>query len=159
VTIPSVEMELNPGQVVGLVERFGARARDFTPVLRGRFRATVSDFFLRQFATEGGAGGARWASLSPVTLQRRQRAGHNLGGVLWDTGRLRASLVKAPAPEGIEDITPFSYRRGTTVRYGVFLQTGSNRMPARPIIPEPLPATEQATWEQVLADWLTDGKA
>ena len=75
-----------------------------------------------------GPDGTTWASLSPVTIARKEHS-----AILVDTGRMFESLT---TPNGTQDtiwITgPNWLTFGTEVEYAHFHQTGTKRMPARP---------------------------
>jgi len=162
VTAPNVSVTVDVGPATTLLDRINRSLTDLTPVLAGPVNKTIDDFFKAQFDTEGSFGGQRWATLAPVTLILRQRRGHGRGGILRDTGRLWASLVKLGlGPDAIKVVTANSLVRGTRVPYAKFHQTGytaktfvvvdrrgnpiplyrkrPHRVPARVIVPGRLP--------------------
>lgn len=129
-------------------------AKDLRPAFGEINARVVEPFFRRQFDTAGEAGGQRWAPLRPSTRARRLRRGGNRGGLdrpLWDMGELRASLVKT-GPRSIRRITRTEYERGTAVPYAAVHQRGTGRIPARPIVPDPLPEDVLRQIEGVVAD-------
>lgn len=145
------------------------RAADWTPVLEGTVDALVTFFLSTQFDTEGAAGGQPWLPLAPRTLAGRKRSGHGRGGILHDTGALRASLTKRTGPHVVRRIDGQSYVRGTTLAAGTSAynlgglhQTGTRRngrpfMPARPIIPNPVPAAWRNAIGGAIANWIARG--
>ncbi len=136
------------------------RGLDLRPVLRGGIDKSVSHFFKSQFDSAGGRGGSPWAPLSAATRKSRLRPGGNRGGLsrpLWDVGRLRASLVKV-GPESHRVIERQRYERGTTVPSAQYHQTGTRRMPARQIVPDPLPSALVRSWLRFIEKyWMTGG--
>lgn len=90
------------------------RALRLTPVFRGAVDRLVTEFLERRFASEGAYLGTRWQPLAERTKRQRARPGRGRGGILWDLGDLRASLVKSGGPNSIRQITDSLYRRGTT---------------------------------------------
>lgn len=92
----------------------------------------LREMFARQFATEGAAGGTPWAPLAASTLRKRRG-----GGILVETGALRGSLVDEGAPGHVEESDGLQLLFGTDLPYAVFHQTGTRRMPARPILAIP----------------------
>lgn len=138
------------------------------PVFAGSIDKSVSQLFLRRFASEGAWGDRPWIRLRPLTLKLRQESGHGRGGILRDTNRLWASLVKV-GPESVRVITARTYSRGTAVPYARFHQTGWNqrmifgrrrkqtvRVPARPIVPEHIPREMIQSWEKVVARYIEE---
>lgn len=121
--------------------QMSARLANLGPAFAGPVDTLMTSFLAVQFKTEGAAGGERWASLAPRTLEARKRPGHGRGGIGRDTNRLWASLVKSPSPEGWVRVTPTTYSRGTNVPYAQFFSEGTRGglQPARPISPSPLP--------------------
>jgi phage gpG-like protein len=84
-----------------------------------------------QFATEGAAGGTPWAPLATSTLRKSRRA---RSGILNLTGALLGSLTDPGAPGHVEQTDSGQLLFGSTLPYAGFHQTGTRRMPARPII-------------------------
>lgn len=141
------------------------RALDMTPAWRliDKHATTV---LTRQHATKGVFGNQPWAPLRPATKQARQRPGGNRGGInhpLWDFGDLRSSLI-AVGPLSIRVMTKDKYQRGTRVPYASKHQKGfvatewggqkfhrPRNVPARQLIPDPMPAHIRAVWLRVAA--------
>ena len=71
----------------------------------------------------------QWAPLARSTIAQRSRRGRRVR-ILWDTGRLRASYVRTPSIE----VTKRYLKIWSDVPYARFHETGTSRMPARPVI-------------------------
>lgn len=87
------------------------------------------------FNKTGSGRAAEWAPLAPSTVAERIRLGY--GGdhpILWRTGALGESLAIEGAAGNLSDIQDWSAAFGTQIPYGRFHQTGTRRMPARPIV-------------------------
>lgn len=172
-------LEINDQEVKIHVQRVLEALGDLRPAFAGPVNQAIDDFFTKQFDTEGQHGGLKWEPLRPVTQMLRQRRGHGRGGILHDTGRLRASLEKGgKSAEGEFAVTKSSLRRGTRVPYGRFHQTGSVlktlavgkdaqdqpiiirlrgssvRVPARPIVPDRIPDAIVDQWAKLVGDYL-----
>lgn len=145
-------------------------ARDLRPVLDPHVSATISDFFRRQFATHGAAGGTPWAPLTPVTLAWKGRHHRGSMGPLRFTNRLWASLVKRSAPEGVRIVQPQSLEQGTTVEAATFAQEGFTQtrvwgrlrerhleVEPRELVPDELPRSLVKGWESLLVRHLEGG--
>lgn len=81
-----------------------------------------------QFQTEGGAGDSGpWVALSP-----RYAATKGGGGILVRSGALMASLTGGSGE--LREETKDSLRIGSGVKYGLYHQLGTRRMPQRKVI-------------------------
>ncbi len=160
--------------LAGVEKRYksrSARAKDMT-VAWLRIDKHFTTVEQRQWATRGAFGGQAWPPLRPTTQKARQRPGGNRGGInhpLWDFGELRGSLI-AVGPNSIRVITKDLYQRGTRVPYAakhqkgfVATQWGGRRfhiprqVPARQVIPDPMPGHVRATWLRIAADHVRGG--
>lgn len=174
--VPQIVIEL--GQTFEMLTNLSKKAEDISPVLAGPINASIDDLFREQFDSEGALGGQKWAALSPATLFFRSQRGRGRGGILRDSNRLWASLTKfGTGPDAIKVITAKSISRGTRVPYARFHQTGfvsrtfvvadkvgqpvplfrktPKTIPARPIVPDPIPATFVHKWEKLITEFLS----
>lgn len=158
------------------------RATDLSPVLAGPINKSVDTLFTRQFDSEGQYGGTRWAPRAPVTQLLLRRPGHGRGGIGRDTNRMWASLTKGGSgPEAIRVVTPTSLERGTTVPYArwfaagyvskTFVAVGADgqpvplyrrrpkRIPARPLVPNPIPDVIVRVWQRLIETFIAGGKS
>jgi len=78
------------------------------------------------FAGERSPGGESWPELSPVTIARK---GHDR--ILYETGRLEASLVSVGGPGNIHEIGERGSLFGTDAEYSLYHQLGGGRLPRR----------------------------
>lgn len=125
--------------------RFADSVEDARPAF-GAIMRIFEAAALRQFASEGAAGGEPWAPLAPSTLARKP-AGK---GILENSGRLLNSLV-AGGSGGAGDSLRFLGRQemrwGTSVPYAAFHQHGTSRMPRRRVVKLPEPVKRAAVRE------------
>jgi phage gpG-like protein len=84
------------------------------------------------------ASGMRWQPLAASTIRRRRKGKNRRGKVqiLRDTGILFNSLAQAQ-PFNVLSIVPGVVTIGTEVPYARYHQSGTARMPARRLWPEP----------------------
>lgn len=162
-----------------------AAAQDLSPVFSGPINQDLDQVFKDQFDTEGAAYGTKWRKLAPATLALRQRRGHGRGGILRDTNVLWASFTKLGlGPDAIKKVGTHSLVRGSTVPYGRWHQTGYMsktfvvtrgkgskttfvalrrkepvHIPARPIIPDPMPAKVINRWVSMIEEFITTQRA
>lgn len=97
------------------------------------------------FESEHAPDGTPWAPLRPATIARK---GHDL--ILHDTGRLGASLMQETG-DSIRAVDPHYLTFGTSTEYAGFLQDGTSRMPARPMVG----LNEEVI--DLIADYIGDG--
>ncbi len=111
--------------------RFVSSLTDLEPLIR-QIVDTLEQRFAKAFATEGASSGSMWAPLSAGYRAWKLRA-YPGRGILVRTGRLRGSLTSGGGG-GIRVITPRRGEIGTAVPYARYHQSGTSRMPARPVI-------------------------
>lgn len=164
----NVHVTVDARELHRLLRQLAVRGGDAKPWFRAYLDKAVSRLLKGNFDTRGGWSG-RWAPLRPVTRIARVRRGGNRGGVnhpLWDTGRLRGSLIRPSHPEAVRVIGRLRYERGTAVPYARYHQRGftvrkwgravfrhSRKVPARVIVPDPPPWMLRA-WERSLAAYV-----
>lgn len=91
----------------------------------------------QQFASEGDWGGEPWAKLSPDYAE--WKAVHYPGrSILYATGDMRRA-----ASNPVRTATPVSLTLEIVDPKIEFHQGGTDKMPARPVIPEELPASAE----------------
>lgn len=176
----NIEVQVDVSGALARLNAVATAASDLRPVFEGPINQSINEVFTKQFATEGSFGGKKWAPQAPVTKLLRQRRGHGRGGILRDENRLWASLTKLGlGPDAVKIVTKGSIIRGTSVPYGKYHQTGYvsktfvvvNRLgdpvplrrrfpkniPARPIIPDPMPNNVVRGWEDTLTKFIVKG--
>ncbi len=100
---------------------------DFTPEMEAVEQGLV-DSHRRHFAEGQTATGVAWPPLSPRTIARK---GHAIP--LYETGRLKASILDVGHPDHVRELLPDGrgLTFGTSVEYGIFHQDGIARIPQR----------------------------
>lgn len=116
--------------------------------------ARVADDFremiAQQFASEGRAEGTPWPELAPATLRRRQAN----TPILYKTGALLRSLREPGAAGHVEELEGYSLTLGSRLPYAVFHQTGTRRLPARPIIV--LSGARSERWTEIVRQQIAE---
>lgn len=130
-----------------------SRLGDSIKDLRPAFKEIVKSFrtiMKKQFESEGGYSGDKWAPLSPTYAVWKAE---NFGGqpILQLTGLLADSLT-SKTPYTVEEIDKKSLVIGTKLAYGTYHQTGTGRMPARPIIN--LTEQDKMTWMKIFQKFI-----
>ncbi len=102
----------------------------------------------KQFETEGAFGGAKWAELSPAYAARKSVL-YPGKGILYAEGAMRGAASN-PARE----VTSGSLTLTITDPKAGYHQTGTTRMPARPLIFETVPASAEAEIDRAAEDYV-----
>jgi phage virion morphogenesis protein len=89
-----------------------------------RVAAAITSEVQKQFVSESDPYGKPWAALAPSTIRRKR----GMGKILFRTGSLWATGQARPMGGAGVRVGPFR-------EYGTFHQTGTSRMPSRPIFP------------------------
>jgi phage gpG-like protein len=135
------EGSMNSESVDRALENFQASLADNSEALADDLRQVIAE----QFTTEGAAGGTPWAPLAPSTLRKSRRT---RSGILNLTGALLGSLTDPGAPGHVEQTDSGQLLFGSALPYSGFHQTGTRRMPARPIIV--LSGDSTARWLEIV---------
>lgn len=118
-----------------LTAALNAATQDALQKLAGELRGEIQE----QFLSEGARGGTPWPA------RKRLGNGHPL---LVLTGRLLRSLVDANSPDHVEErVSESELIFGTRLRYAEYLNAGTRKMPARPIITPAMLAGKEVTWK------------
>jgi phage gpG-like protein len=134
---------LNSKPVENALATFEESLADQSPALG----AIADDFrvmIAQQFATEGRAEGTPWAELTASTLRRRRAS----ASILYETGALLRSLTEPGAAGHVEELEGYSLTLGSQLPYAGYHQSGTRRMPARPIIV--LSGTRAERWTEMV---------
>lgn len=145
-------------------------ARDLRPWFTSYLDPEVTRFYEQQFRTEGRFGGIPWAPLASLTIKLRRRRGHGFGAILRDTddmyrkfthsGGLGLRVIKKNEyRRGVVDDKAWRHQEGWTSRtiFGVPRITPV-QVPARVIVPDPMPEHIVGKWEKSLAKFIERGK-
>ena len=140
---------LNPESVEKALAGFQESLADQAPAL-----ARVADDFRemigQQFTSEGRAEGTPWPELSPATLRRQ----HASTPILYKTGALLRSLREHGAAGHVEELEGYSLTLGSRLPYALYHQTGTRRLPARPIIV--LSGARSERWTEIVRQQIAE---
>lgn len=169
----SLTATLDAREAIALINAMERSVVDLRPVWHRVVGPDFSKLMRERFDTNGRRGsatGAKWRSLSPVTVALRRRNGHGRYGpnaILRDTGRLYRSLVNPVGPDAIRINEPLSFTWGTSVPYAKYHETGfpnrnvfrsikrvETQTPARPPLPERIPRDLRARWARNIANYV-----
>ena len=129
--------------------RFADAIRDFSPA----FEEIANDFKeieKKQFNTEGQYGSGPWRALKPSYA--RWKAKYHPGKKILVLSGLMKESLEDENPYTVREISPLQLRIGTKVRYAVYHQKGTSKMPARPIIK--LNQADKTRWTKILHEFI-----
>lgn len=106
-------------------------------------------FERQQFETEGAAGGSPWAPLSAAYAAEKART-HPGRSIL-----IRGGALRGAASRPSRQVTPTTMTLTIDDEKAPYHQTGTTRMPARPLVPGTMPATFDAAVRVAMDDYVT----
>lgn len=124
-----------PGQpqVRLALQRFADGIKDWTVFWQDYFLPSWYRSLDTNFTTAGGATGNPWPPLSVKYQAWKQKHWPGLPTNVL-SGALRESLTFPNDANAVLTVTPTSLTVGTNVSYGRYVQLGTRRMPARPVL-------------------------
>lgn len=145
-------LEANFADVLNEIGLMLARSRNPLPILSRIGASEVENVRERIRSEKDSPFGEPWAPWAPSTAKARERKGNAARGLLFDDGDLLRSIhaeanVYGPG-HGTLDI-------GSDLDYAIFLQDGTEFMPARPYL-----GWNEHTfpfYELMLSDWIEFG--
>lgn len=129
--------------------RMAGRADDVHPAMED-IRDSLYQFYVRQFDSQGGEGGARWEAIQQRTIDRKVSRGKD-PRVLHESLRLRKSLT-GKGGENVAVPTGSSLVVDSTVPYAGFVNA------KRPITGSP-PESYRRDWVRLLQSYIVTGEA
>jgi len=131
-------------------DRWTEGLSDFSPALED-----IADDFLElektQFAGQGKSGSGGWKALSP-DYGAWKAVNYPGAKILERDGWLRDSLTVKDAPFQVREITATQAVMGSNLKYAMYHQTGTRKMPARP--PIQLSESDKTRWGKLVHEWL-----
>lgn len=135
------------------------RLANLRPLMQKVVVPEVDAMLLRHWNSKGAAFGRAWAAWAPATLIKRTRKGNVSKGILRDTDHLFKALFRARAADSRLRSVPGGIRLAlnTGVRHAIFHQLGTETMPARQVIPDPLPPSFVRRIRALIKDFVLTG--
>lgn len=165
-----VSVTLDTAPAKQRLAQLGAVLSDFQPFWNDVLDPNVTEKFQQQFGTFGANGGTPWAPLRPATLEYKARYSRQDMGILRFFDVLFRAWTVPGGQGSIRVLTPASYTRGVSggaVPYAIFHQTGwlasrwgrvqfrtPHEVPARPVLPDPVPQAWIEEWAELFQAWI-----
>lgn len=144
------------------------QVKSFLTPLRTQIVEDIYQMYRDRFHSEGSYGGSPWAPLAPATIAWKEARGKGHKTTLRLNDNLYDSLTRYYGTKDSEyDVNHFHLTVGTSVPYAKAHQEGYTvrpfgnphanltRVPARPIVPEHIPARRRSEWVALLAQHAT----
>lgn len=136
------------------------RLRNLRPLMQQGIAPAFNVMERKHWDTRGAAFGHGWAPLAPSTIATKMSKGTLSKGILHDSDNLFRTIFKARAGDDrlkvIRGGLRFEANVGT--RYALFHQLGTQFMPDRQVIPDPLPLTFRRTVLNIVREYVRSGK-
>jgi len=159
---PSVGKALDLRDAMAFLGDLETRARDLRPFFAGRVSPDMTALLVEQFESQGSRmrRGHGWRQLAPSTIQSKTKRGTVGNGILVDSGAMRRAFVDPHDPDAVEVLNQQRYIRsvsGEAHRIAGYHQTGTRRMPARPVMGDGIPEPIKRQWMAALQTYITTG--
>lgn len=158
----AVKVDYNPRLTKGeqAILQIPNRIANLRPVMRTSIAPAANRMFQRHFASKGAAFGHPWAPWSVETLRRRLAKGNASKGILLDTDHLFRALTRRRETDSRLSVVAGRLRLqlNIAVPYAVFHQVGTQFMPERQVIPDPLPRSFTSEVRAIIKDFILTGR-
>lgn len=136
------------------------RLRNLRPFMQQVVAPEANAMLLRHWDSKGRAFGHSWAPWAAATLARRTRKGNVEKGLMRDSDQLFRALFRARSADSRLSSAPGGLRLSLNsgVRHAIFHQVGTEHMPERQVIPDPLPGVFIKKVRALLKDFIVTGR-
>jgi hypothetical protein len=137
------------------------RLQNLRPLMQRVIAPEVNNMLLKWWNSKGRAyGRSGWAEWAEATLAKRTRKGNVSMGILRDTDHLFKTLFRARSADSRLRLIPGGIKLSLNivVRYAIFHQLGTENMPERQVIPDPLPAVFIKRIRSLVREFVLTGK-
>lgn len=136
------------------------RLANLRPVMVGSVAPAVNRMLIRHWESKGAAFGHRWAPWAPSTLRKRTAKGNAEKGILRDTDHLFKTLIRARSGDDRLKVIRGGLRLQINTREAkaVYHQVGTQYMPERQVIPDPLPKSFRDEVRTIIRKFILSGR-
>lgn len=154
----SVTFDVEPTRTEKRIAELPERLRNLKPLMEQGIAPATDRMLRRHWESKGAASRQSWAPLAPETIRKRERHGTLSKGILRDTDHLFRAVFRAGSAGNITT-------RGSGVRLSVSVkekkaalhQVGTQFMPERHVLPDPLPASFRQLVMKMARQYLRTG--
>lgn len=136
------------------------RLANLRPVMVGAIAPAANRMLIRHWESKGAAFGRRWAPWAPSTLRKRLAKGNVEKGILRDTDHLFKTLIRARSGDDRLKVIKGGLRLQLNTREAkaLYHQVGTQFMPERQVIPDPLPRSFKQEVNAILRKFVLSGR-
>ena len=136
------------------------RLKNLRPLMQQGVAPALNSMMRRHFESQGAAFGHPWAPLAESTIATRLSHGTLSKGILRDSDNLFRTIMKSRAADNRLRVVRggLTLQANVGVRYALFHQVGTQFMPDRQVIPDPLPQTFRRTVMNLVREFIRSGK-
>lgn len=154
----AVEFDVTLTRFERRVAELPERLRNLEPLMREGIAPATEKMLRRHWDSKGAAFRRKWAELAPATILKRERHGTLSKGILRDTDHLFRQVFRAA---GAGQIRARSHSVQLIVsvkeKKAMLHQHGTEHMPARQVIPDPLPSGFRQLVTRMVRNYLRTG--
>jgi len=127
-------------------------------VMEERLKPMFREAIVKQFESEGAWGGDPWTALSDETIKRKTLSGTLDEGILRDSMRLFEAFAEPDSPDFDVEIKGNTFSYVIRVPYAWRHQDGSDRLPVREIVPDPMPESFIEQMRNVVSGYILEAE-
>jgi len=154
----SVAFDINLTRTEKKIAELPNRLRDLRPLMEDGIRPATDAMLRRHWESKGAAFRHKWAGLAPETIRKRLRHGTLSKGILRDSDHLFREIFRAAgAGRVVARSDRITLEVSVKEKKAMLHQRGTLHMPARQVIPEPLPTTFRRLVTRMVREYLRTG--
>ncbi len=136
------------------------RLANLRPVMIGAIAPAANRMLIRHWESKGAAFGHSWAPWAESTLRKRLAKGNAEKGILRDTDHLFKTIIRARSGDDRLKVIKGGLRLQLNTREfkAVYHQVGTQYMPERQVIPDPLPQSFTNEVRTILRKFILSGR-
>ncbi len=136
------------------------RLANLRPVMVGAIAPAANRMLARHWESKGAAFGHKWATWAPSTLRKRLAKGNAEKGILRDTDHLYKTIIRVRSGDDRLRVIQGGLRLQLNTREAkaVYHQVGTQFMPERQVIPDPLPKSFRSEVRALLRKFILSGR-
>jgi hypothetical protein len=136
------------------------RLVNLRPLMRRGILPLYNRMLKRHWDSKGAAFGHQWAPWAASTLAARTRKGNVAMGLLRDTDHLFRTIFKERMSDDRLKVVEgkVRFQGNIAVPYAIYHQVGTQFMPERQVIPDPLPRSFRESVRNVIRTYAASGR-
>lgn len=136
------------------------RLRNLRPLMKRSIAPAFNAMLKRHWDSKGAAFGHKWAPWAPATRAARLRKGNAAKGLMRDSDHLFKTLFQERLTDDRLKVINggIRFQANVGVKYAIFHQRGTEHLPIRQVIPEPLPRSFTDDVREMVHEFVATGR-